>query len=310
MEITKRYAMYKNFGRCAILSNGSIEVYATMDFGPRLIRLASVNGENMLYEDIERSFFASSSLMDEVYYPGACWQIYGGHRVWLSPENMPKTYYPDNEPVRVEELENGFRLTAPKQQYNEIQFSLVITMSEQENRLWVRHECTNYSAQDKRFAIWALTAFSDNALQIVEIPHRNTGVFANRCIPLWPGSDMRDERVYWGSRFITLRHSRIADSPFKFAINDVESGAVLCNGNLLKKRFTRDPYGEYPDFGSNWESYTCKDFLECESLSKLFYCGTGETVSYTEEWEVYQNMGEVDGKDEDAIERLLSVGSP
>ena len=39
---------------------------------------------------------------DEYYYESATWYIYGGHRLWLTPESSPETYYPDNDKVKYE----------------------------------------------------------------------------------------------------------------------------------------------------------------------------------------------------------------
>ena len=42
---------YKSFGRCISMSNGSIELLATVDIGPRIIRFAKIGGENIMFED-------------------------------------------------------------------------------------------------------------------------------------------------------------------------------------------------------------------------------------------------------------------
>ena len=46
--------MLNNFGKCLEISNGEINAIITIDFGPRIIRYGFVDGENMLYEDINR----------------------------------------------------------------------------------------------------------------------------------------------------------------------------------------------------------------------------------------------------------------
>ena len=38
------------------------------------------------------------------------WLLFGGHRLWHAPE-AARTYYPDFEPVLVQEIENGLIVT-------------------------------------------------------------------------------------------------------------------------------------------------------------------------------------------------------
>ena len=74
---------YENYGRCVKISNRIIEAYVTIDVGPRIIRFAHCNGDNIFYNDIERKSNRSGEKYDEYYYESATWYIYGGHRLWL-----------------------------------------------------------------------------------------------------------------------------------------------------------------------------------------------------------------------------------
>lgn len=82
------------------LTNGSLELVVTSDVGPRIIHVGFVDGENLV------KVFADQAGKTG----GDQWRIYGGHRLWHSPEDKVRTYEPDNHPVRVDELPNGVRL--------------------------------------------------------------------------------------------------------------------------------------------------------------------------------------------------------
>ena len=97
--IEKKEIQYENYGRCLEIKNNKVRLVVTLDFGPRIIRYSFIDGENILFEDRERVFKELNPQMEEVYGKGKPWIIYGGHRLWKSPENMPETYYPDNNPV-------------------------------------------------------------------------------------------------------------------------------------------------------------------------------------------------------------------
>ena len=98
---------YGSWGNCVRLSNGKIELFATLDFGPRVIRFGFIGKTNMFCEDTEVESTASGEDFDELYGKDTAWFIRGGHRLWTSPEARPRSYYPDNEHVEVTEIANG-----------------------------------------------------------------------------------------------------------------------------------------------------------------------------------------------------------
>ena len=76
--ISIKETTYKNFGKCLSISNDTMEVYVTIDIGPRIIK-CNLNGkENLLFEDIERK---KTSDVSSVFGEGKLWYIYGGHRM-------------------------------------------------------------------------------------------------------------------------------------------------------------------------------------------------------------------------------------
>ena len=83
MVSIREEASYKNYGKCLSISNGAIEVLVTVDVGPRIIRCACAGKENMMFEDIGRG---TTHDVSQLYGEGKTWNIYGGHRLWMSPE--------------------------------------------------------------------------------------------------------------------------------------------------------------------------------------------------------------------------------
>ena len=72
----------------------------TIDIGPRIIYYGTDNF-NFFNEDIDRNISKSGEYFDKEYKVGETWYLYGGHRVWKSPENLD-TYTPDNYPIDYE----------------------------------------------------------------------------------------------------------------------------------------------------------------------------------------------------------------
>ena len=89
---------------CFRLTNGEVEIIVTTDIGPRILFYGFSGGENIL------------GLYPEAKVETALgvWKPYGGHRLWIAPENMPNSYAPDNFPVEYEsENDLSIRLIQP-----------------------------------------------------------------------------------------------------------------------------------------------------------------------------------------------------
>ncbi len=289
--VTIEKATYGEWGQCVRLTNGSIELYATLDFGPRVIRFGYVGGQNLFCEDSKVESSMSGPDMDERYGEGSTWYIRGGHRLWTSPEAAPRSYYPDNEPVACEQIENGVRLTPPAQRWNQLQMELIITMCPDSDNVTVQHRITNLGAWEVEFAAWGLTVLARGGKEIVPQPQKDTGLLGNRVLALWPYTRMNDERVYWGDKFITLRQVPGAAEPIKFGINSEHGyAAYILNGDMFVKRFDVVENGCYPDGGMSFETYTNFLMLEMESISELQKVCPGGTVEHTECWSMYKGV--------------------
>ena len=292
------------WGNCVKLSNGNIELYATIDIGPRLIKLNTKGGKNFFCEDTE----VTSTFSNEAHkkaFGGKEWRIFGGHRLWVSPENDPASYYPDSEPVAWQEISNGVILTPPPQRFTQLQMEMEVTMSDTEDSIKVTHRVTNQNAYAVEFAPWALSVMTQGGLEIVPQPKRQTGLLGNRVIALWPYSDMNDKRIYWGTDYITLQQIKEIEQPIKFGINNEDGwAAYFANNDLFIKTFQHDLNADYPDGGMSYETYTCPLMLEMESIGELKKVQPGETVSHDEVWYLFKDVAEPEHTEE-AVHKIL-----
>ena len=110
--ITIKEVTYKNYGKCLSLSNDSMELYVTVNVGPRIVKCNLLGKDNLMFEDIDR---VTHTDVSSVYGEGKSWYIYGGHRLWLSPESLPETYYPDNDRVVYSTCSTGAEFMPPVQ---------------------------------------------------------------------------------------------------------------------------------------------------------------------------------------------------
>lgn len=293
---------HDTWGKCISLSNGLVDLLVTLEFGPRIIRYGIMDQENMFWEDIEENF----SL--EVEYKGLGREKFvarGGHRLWVSPEKMPRTYYPDNQKIEWEQIENGIIIRSEEEIFTHIQKEIEIKMDPQSSKITVIHRITNRGAWPIKFAPWAISSMAPGGREIIPQPVRDTGLLANRVLALWPYSNMQDRRVYWGKKYIILDQDPSIEEPFKFGINsDAGWGAYFNHNCMFVKRYIPKENVEYPDFGVSYETYTNGYFLEMETLGELKVTEPGETVEHVETWELFKDV-ERPGRDEDQIDNLV-----
>lgn len=272
-------APYGGWDKCLFMENGYVQLVATIEVGPRIIRYALADGENMFCEKKDQMGTVGG---DE-------WKIYGGHRVWHSPEASPRSYPADNFPVKYSVDGNTVTLTPAEEDFSRTQKEMVITLSEDSTRVTVEHRITNTGAWDVDLAVWALTVCANGGLEVIPEPDNYQALLPNRRVALWPYSHMNDKRVYWGDKFITLSSDPSNEKPFKLGLDNPCGWAGIFNkGCLFIKRYPVEPEAIYPDFGVSFETYICDYMTECETLSPLMRLAPDDMAVHVEEWELHR----------------------
>ncbi|MCL2518352.1 MAG: hypothetical protein FWF15_07305 [Oscillospiraceae bacterium] len=279
---------YANYGKCLSISNGIMEVYVTIDLGPRIIKCNICGKENLMFNDLTRGI---SNDVSDAFGENKTWYIYGGHRMWVSPENLPLTYYPDNEKVAYKMTSNGAVFTPPVQKVNDLQHEIEIVMDCNEAKMDVIHRLTNIGCKNVTGAIWALSVMREDGVCVVPQPQNDTGLLSNRVFSIWAYTDMSDERVFWGEKYIAVKQTS-NDRKFKFGINNIESWIAYINKDqaLVKCYSPNHPDGNYPDYGVSTEVFTNEHFLEAETLSELCDIAPKETITHVETWKLVDNV--------------------
>lgn len=270
---------YKNFGRCICLQNEKITLMVTLECGPRIIYFGLNEEENILFEDTDRNFS-----MDTGEY--GTWYAYGGHRIWLAPETVPETYFPDNTPVSYSFDEKTYTLTVSQEVTPfKKQFSIECRFDDQ-NTVTVINKIKNCDDKPQKFSPWAVTGLTPGGTEYLDLCDKDTGFLPNRVLALWPYSDIHDKRFDLSDDKIVLRQDPNAQKAFKIGVNLTNGEVRYKKGNQVYiKRF--DKYDEsfnYPDFNCNYETYTNKYFLECELVGDYREYQPQETACITEQW--------------------------
>lgn len=128
----------------------------------RIVRFYPLGREN-IFAEMERS----------VPTPYGDFYFRGGHRLWHSPEAMPRTYIPDNEGALVSDLPNGVRIEMPPEPWTYITKAIEIELILEKPQIILRHELRNDSPWAVEFAPWALTMLKQGGIGIFPQPVGN-----------------------------------------------------------------------------------------------------------------------------------------
>ncbi len=305
MEIVA-YRGWKNNLRIA---NNVAEVIVTLDVGPRIISYRLHDGVNVL-KNYESQMGGTGE---------AEWQIRGGHRFWIAPEDLTRTYYPDNRPVRWEPLGDlAARCVPPPETEYGLQKVMELQLDQRSSRLDVRLEVTNIGAAPTELAPWGPTVMAPGGVEIIPLPPkrphpghprnaRSPADYApNLKLILWPYFDFTDPRWTFGRRYILLRQD-VTRGPTKIGL-DHRLGwvAYLNSGTLFVKRFDYREGAVYPDMGTRYQTFSNEDMLEMETVGELVTLAPGESASLVESWELHAPVSPV-RTEEDVDRHILPI---
>lgn len=269
---------YQNFGNCICIENDSIRLIATVDIGPRIIFFGTRSGRNIMFEDVARDFC-------ELNKGYGTWFAYGGHRLWTAPELLPETYYPDNAKIDHEFNDGVLTLTQKPTPFGK-QFKMEIRMSEG-NSVQIVNSITNLTDQPQHFAPWSITSLSGGGTEIIPMCQAKTGYLPNRVMSFWSYTDVTDQRFTLTNTYAAVHHDEQAATPFKVGFNVTDGYAVyLAGGLMFRKSVAPHCDVRYPDFCCNFETYTNKYFIECETLGEERDYAPGESAVIEETWEI------------------------
>src|SRR5438445_5675018 len=240
------------------LSNGEAELIITLDVGPRIISYRLAGGKN---------FFKNYE--DQLGKTGEKeWQIRGGHRLWVGPEDLTRTYAPDNGPVQYKEQPGGVRLTpAPDRAYG-IQREMIVELEPRGTRVTILHLISNVGQAATDLAPWALTVMAPGGVEIIPLPPKRPhpgppqnarspkDYAANQLMSIWPFFDFKDARWNFGSKYITLRQDA-KKGPTKIGLAPQLGWVGYLNGRVLfVKRFGYDEGRTYHENGGSFAHFT------------------------------------------------------
>ncbi len=275
---------YRGWPNCYRITNGEVELIATSDVGPRIIRYGFVGGQNLFKE-----------FGDQLGKQGeSSWQPRGGHRVWMAPEDPVLTYAPDNSPIHAEVRGDVLELSGNIEKETGLQKRMSLKLAATGSDVEVIHRLTNKGTKAREFAVWALTMMAQGGMGIAAFPPRGThekDLTPTNPLAMWAYTDFSDRRWQFTAKYLLLRQDPKNSNAQKaglFHRNTV--GAYLLGSDLFIKRAAAREARRYPDFGCSYETFTNEQFLEMETLGELSDVGPGGSLEHSEHWSLHKNV--------------------
>lgn len=268
--------------RTRVFCLGDMIVGVPVEIGPRVIYLAHKNRPDLnLFGVLPEA---------GVQTPEGFWRIYGGHRLWSSPEAKPRSYSIDDKPVEVTLKGDCVTISGNPEAENAIQKRIKLGPFS-ESCVEVTHTIRNLGRWPIKLACWALSVMRQKGFAIVPIKASKVdeeGLLPDRHLATWPYSRLSDRRLVLTDEYVFVKQDVEAATPLKIGTMANPSWAAYwVDGLAFVKEFRREK-GEYPDFGCSVEVYTNPTMLELETLGPLRTLMPSEDIKHTETWRILQ----------------------
>ena len=260
------------------ITNGAIQVEVLAAAGPRVIGLRRASSPaNLLAETPDLGWETALGR----------YELLGGHRLWIAPEDPDMGAVPDSEGLAVEILVDGLRLTGAVDLATGCVRSIEVRLDPVLASLTVLHRVDNRGPRSLELAPWSITQLPLGGLAL--LPQRPAVAGhrprPNRNLVLWPYSSWEDPRLRIRDGLVAVHAVAGAELKVGF-LDDTGWVAYVRDGTALVRRFDPNPTEAPSDLGCNVETYCGSHYLELEILGPMRLLRPGESTTLLERWEV------------------------
>lgn len=271
-------------GEALVLASKAIELIVTTAVGPRIISFRSLESEkagNLFLQ------FPANEQRDHGYY------FRGGHRLWHSPEDIVRTYQPDDDPVVVKALPKGVSLTQPTEPKTGLQKAIKLELFG-ENTIRVTHQLTNQGLWPIETAAWALTMFRAGGYAVLPLPakgsHSGGDLLPTYTLIPWSFTDLSMPCWDLHRDFVGINVNKAKEAQ-KLGISKYPGwSAYWLDGVTFVKHAGVIEGATYPDFGCAFETFTNGKMVELETLSPLTKLYPKQSVTHVEHWTLIEGL--------------------
>lgn len=289
---------YGGWDNCFYLANDRVELILTADVGPRIIHFGLVDGENIFKQFPEQMGVTTSNE----------WLSFGGHRLWHAPESQTRTYYPDMEPVLIQETNEGVIVTQKPEPTTGIQKQIQISLAPNDPEVKLKHSLINHNLWAIEAAPWSISVMAPGGMALLPLPPRGPHpkfILPTSAVALWPYTDLSDPCFKFFEKYILISQNTSMDTPQKIGLFASDGWAAYFNhNNCFIKQVPIQFDGVYPDFGVNFEVFTNNQMLELEALGPIESIPPKGKIDLIENWTLIADIP-LPGSEIDIVDMLI-----
>lgn len=274
----------KDWGRCLLLQNDQVALTIPCEIGPRIVRFNRIGHPNLFGE-----FPAQKSDPDK-----SKWHSYGGHRLWHGPEDIVRSYYPDNDPVHIEINADAVLVRQDIEKTTQLQKEVELHLDPDGTHIRVIHRIRNHGLFETRLTLWAISVMAVRGRVVLPLPPRGShpaNLLAQTSLNLWAYTDLSLPNWQFGKKYISFKQDPVSGKPQKLGISHSPNWlAYLLNGEAFVIKNSYIDGQPYPDEGSATETYADSSILEMESLSPMTAIQPGAYAEMAEDWSIVPDV--------------------
>ena len=283
------------------IGNGAILIEMLAAAGPRIVGLRRHDSPaNLLAETPDLGWETALGR----------YELLGGHRLWLAPEDLERAAIPDSDGLAVDLLADGVRLTGAEESPTGCVRSMEVRLDPAQPTLSILHRVDNLGSHPLELAPWSITQLPLGGQALLPLRMAVTGheTRPNRALVLWPYASLDDPRLHIRDGLVTV--DAVPGTDLKVGCLD-DSGwvAYVRDGVAIVRRFEPDPGAPHPDLGCNVETYCGSRFIELEVLGPMAVLAPGASTTLLEHWEVRDVPSDDPMHWRDALSRRFDEGS-
>ncbi len=263
---------------CEEVKLGDFELLAARSIGPRIVSL-SYKGSGNIFAELPGEY------LDDLN--GGRFNFYGGHRLWVAPEEPAITYMPDDHPVQVEASADGIELIQVEGAANGLNKSVRIRSTAYNDVIVIDHIIRNNGTSRQKIAPWAITQLKlgGTAAFPFKATVEENPLLPDRSLVLWPYTDIHDERIEIGRELIFVHSLPASEKPLKIGVNNVRRWVAYFIGGYGFVKYSNkvDPCCSL-DLGAEGQCYCNHKFLELETLGLYRDVEPGKSTLHREVW--------------------------
>ncbi len=260
------------------IANGAIVVEMLAEAGPRIVGLRREGSPtNLLAETPDLGWETALGR----------YELVGGHRLWLAPEDSEHAVIPDSDGLAVDPLVDGLRLTGAEEAKTGCVRSIEVRLDPVLPSLSVLHRVHNRGPRPLELAPWSITQLPLGGQALLPLRRAVAGheTRPNRAVVLWPYSSLDDPRLRIRDGLVTV--DAVAGTDLKVGcLDDTGWVAYVRDGTALVRRFEPVPGETHPDLGCNVETFCGPSYIELEVLGPMGVLAPGASTTLLEHWEV------------------------